>query len=111
MIWDLDVFDITLPAQKKKATVEQERKEQIIFSILVSMLERAYLMHKDQSTKVMKAQFAGWEQYMRAWSSRENFRRSWNHPGFDPQTYDESFYKYMNSMVEAYEEPADEDPF
>ena len=88
--------------------MEQERKEQIIFSILVSMLERAYLMHKDQSTKVMKAQFAGWEQYMRAWSSRENFRRSWNHPGFDPQTYDESFYKYMNSMVEAYEEPADE---
>ena len=100
--WDLDVFDIPLSTQKKKATMEQERKEQIIFSILVSMLERAYLMYKNQSNKVMKAQFSGWEYYMRTWSSRENFRRSWNHPGFDPQTYDESFYKYMNSLMEAY---------
>jgi hypothetical protein len=100
--WDLDVSDIPLPPQKKKATLEQIRKEQILFLILVSILERAYLMYQDQSTKVMKAQFSGWEQYMRLWSSRANFRRSWNQPGFDPQTFDEGFYKHMNSLMEAY---------
>jgi len=100
--WDLDVFDIPLPEQKKRPTLEQTRKEQILFLILVSILERAYLMYKDQSTEIKKDQFSGWEEYMRAWSSRASFRRSWNQPGFDPQTFDEGFYKYMNSLMEAY---------
>jgi len=100
--WDLDVFEIPLPAQKKKVTLEQERKEQIIFAILVSILERAYLMYKDQSSEVKKAQFSGWESYMRIWCARKRFRQIWNHPGFDAQSYDEGFYKHMNAMMEVY---------
>jgi hypothetical protein len=105
--WDLDVFDVPLES-KKKATAEQTRKEAILFSILTSIFERAYLMYEDQSNEIKKAQFTGWEHFMRDWSARANFRRAWKQAGFDPETYDQGFYKFMNSMIEAHEEPADE---
>ncbi len=102
--WELDVFDVPLES-KKKLTPEQLRKEQILFLILISILERAYLMYKDQSTKIKKAQFAGWESYMRTWSSRANFRRVWKQAGIDAETFDKDFYKHMNALVAAYPEP------
>jgi len=65
--------------------------------------------YKDQSNAARKAQFSGWEDHMRAWGKRSNFRRVWRKAGFDPQTYDKRFYQHMNALVEAQPESGDEE--
>lgn len=102
--WDLDVFDVPL-ITKKKSSQEQIRKEQIMFAILISILERAYLMYKDKSTALKRSQFLGWDTFMREWSARANFQRAWKQAGIDPETFDRGFCEYMNKMMEANSKP------
>jgi len=58
-------------------TNEQNSKKLLLFEILISILERAFLMYKDQSTKVKQEQWSGWNEYMRDWMERDDFYESW----------------------------------
>ncbi len=92
---DLDVFDIELES-KKPLTAEQQRRELILLTILISNLERAFLMYQDQSTKLKHKQWSGWSAYMRDWCRRENFRAAWQ---VVSDQFDTDFNRYMESMM------------
>ncbi|HEY4211808.1 MAG TPA: hypothetical protein VGM84_10035 [Steroidobacteraceae bacterium] len=68
---DLDVADT--PRPNSDSTSDQMHRERLLFSILISMMERAYLMYKDTSNEVRRKQWIGWNAYIHHWCGRENF--------------------------------------
>lgn len=93
---DLDVFDIRMKS-RNKMTNEQKRRELIIFTILISIFERAFLMYRDQSSKIKKTQLLGWNDYILDWTKRDNFRKAWTVLG---DQFDVDFINYMNKIFE-----------
>jgi hypothetical protein len=93
---ELDVSDVPHPSPPSLSPA-QERKEVILFTILMSIFERAYLMYSDQSTSVKQRQWSGWDDYIQGFCRRQNFRRSWEVSG---TTFDSSFQAYMAASIE-----------
>ena len=92
---NLDVSDF--PRQDQRQPTEAElRQVQILLTILVSILERAFLMYKDQSTEIKKRQYAGWVDYMKDWCSRPIFRSQWPTLG---KQFDSAFLDFMNELM------------
>ena len=55
-------------------TPEQHERMLIIFDMLVSLFERAYLVaHKDEMTATERRRWNSWDDYMREWCRREDF--------------------------------------
>lgn len=56
-------------------TPEQQERMQAMFEILISLFERAYLLayEDDMSSKQLR-RWRSWEDYMREWCRREDFR-------------------------------------
>ncbi len=94
---DLDVFDTPL-ARSAPATADQRRREAMLFAILQSILERAYLMFGDPDDGFERGQWSGWQTYMKAWSARENFRSEW---AVGRDEFDPGFTKYMDDLIAA----------
>lgn len=93
---DLDIFDV--PDKKPGTlTAEQQKKELIAFTILFSIFERAYLMYHDQSTAIKQKQWTGWDEYIRDFCRRENFKRAWRESG---ATYDKDFEEYIRRFMQ-----------
>ena len=93
---ELDLYDAPLETEIELSP-EQKIRQYAMFEILVSLLERAYLMYSDQSNKVKKAQWTGWSEYMHDYANRATFRRLWQLRGAE---YDLDFMKYMNALIE-----------
>jgi len=56
-------------------TSEQRERKFIIFSILISLFERAYLLlHEDDMNEIESRRWRSWEDYMGEWCSRTDFR-------------------------------------
>jgi hypothetical protein len=56
---------------------EQKERQYIIFAMLVSLFERAYLLlYEDQMTPKQARRWNSWEDYMREWCGRSDFRAS-----------------------------------
>ena len=97
---NLDVFDIPIKKTEELFS-EQERREVIMFGILFSVLERAFLMYEDESTGIKIRRRAEWEKYIvNDWIPRENFRKMWRIQG---EGYHPGFVRYMNSILRKYE--------
>ncbi len=77
-------------------TPEDRYRERVIFSILISIMERAYLMYADRSYRVRQEQWDGWDGYIEDWCNRPNFAAVLPHlaPGFD-----ERFGNYLHTKV------------
>ena len=69
---DLRLFS---PEGTPSLNEEQRERMHIIFSMLVSLFERAYLLlfEPDMSPKQLR-RWLSWEDYMREWCQREDFR-------------------------------------
>ncbi len=93
---DLDIYYVE-KKDRNHYTAEQNHRELIIFEILISLLERAFLMYREHSSKIKKEQWNGWNQYMHDWQSRENFRRAWEKLGHQ---WDIHFEQHMNKIYE-----------
>jgi len=91
---DLDIYHIAKKGENEYKTDEKAR-ETIIFEILISILERAFLMYHDQSSKVKKEQWEGWNGYMEDWLKRENFQRAWEKLGYQ---WEVNFENHMNEI-------------
>ena len=96
---EYDVFDIPNEIHREMSP-EKRRMQLILFSILVSILERSFLMYKDQSTKVKKDQWAGWDSYIRDYTSRKSFREAWKLIGED---FDKNFVEYVSNIIKSVE--------
>lgn len=67
---------------------EQRERKKIIFDLLISLFERAYLLvfENDMSKKTARL-WATWEDYIRFWCRRDDFRSALTDllPGEDPE--------------------------
>ncbi len=55
-------------------TPEQNERRLVIFDMLVSLFERAYLVaHKDTMTATEQRRWNSWDDYMREWCRRDDF--------------------------------------
>jgi hypothetical protein len=77
---------------------EEKIQESATFEMLVCLMERAFLMYRNQSSKLRQAQWDGWEAYIKEWCQRENFRRLWREVG---KEFDAGFVEYMGQLVDS----------
>lgn len=69
---DLHLFT---PEQTGELNDEQRERMLIIFSMLISLFERAYLLlYEPKMTTGQQRRWLSWEDYMRQWCRREDFR-------------------------------------
>ncbi len=74
----IDNADLQL--RSKAATphlnAEQLERKRVIFDMLISLFERAYLLaYEDDMDEKQRRRWHSWEDYMREWCQREDFRR------------------------------------
>ncbi len=76
---------------------EQRERKKIIFDILVSLFERAFiLVYEEEMNPQTKRLWASWEDYIRFWCERPDFR------AVLPELLkgeDEDFKRYMGSLI------------
>jgi hypothetical protein len=62
-------------AEKIDLTPEQEERKVLIFDLLVSIFERAYLLvYEEKMSRQQRRLWLSWEDYMREWCRRADFR-------------------------------------
>jgi hypothetical protein len=69
---DLHLFS---PEETPELSIEQQERRLIIFNMLISLFERAYLLlYEPKMASQHKRRWLSWEDYMREWCKREDFR-------------------------------------
>ena len=95
----LDNSDLKLfSAVPKLLNEEQHERMMLIFGMLISLFERAYLLlHEEELTNDKLRRWRSWEDYMREWTQRESFRAQMPElmKGEDPE-----FAAYIQSLAE-----------
>lgn len=103
---DLRLFS---SADKVDLSPEQEERQHIIFRMLVSLFERAYLLlYEDPMSPRQARRWNSWKDYMVEWCGRPEFVADLPRllPGEDPD-----FVRYLRRLAEAEGVPAaDEGP-
>ncbi len=75
----LDNPDLRLFSAEQTADLTKEQRERkiIIFNMLISLFERAYLLlYEPNMASKKNRRWSSWEDYMREWCRREDFRAS-----------------------------------
>lgn len=91
---DLRLFSVAGPVP---LTDEQKERQLIIFNMLISLFERAYLLlHEDAMTPKQARRWHSWEDYILEWILRPDFRASLPKllHGEDP-----SFVRYVEQLA------------
>jgi len=73
----LEHSDLHLFSKTKTATlsVEQHERMMVMFTMLISLFERAYiLIYEEGASGVQQRHWNSWNDYMREWCTREDFR-------------------------------------
>lgn len=93
--------DLKLRTQSATLNLNEEQLErmQVLFEILISLFERAYLTaYSPKMTAQQKRRWHSWDDFMREWCRREDFRRAL------PQLLhgeDIDFANYISSIADA----------
>jgi hypothetical protein len=85
-------------ASTPNLTPDQEERMLVIFDMLIALFERAYLVaYAPRMSPEMARRWNSWEDFMREWCRRENFRSRLPHMlgGEDPQ-----FSAYIRDLAE-----------
>ena len=91
---DLCIFSSTEP---RALTAEQGERQLIIFNMLVSLFERAYiLLYGERMPPAQARRWNSWEDYIREWCRRSDFRSKLPEllHGEDPD-----FVRYVEKLV------------
>ena len=92
----LNIFDVA--DQTSPNLDDQQKKQELIaLTMLISIMERAFLMYQDQSTDIKKRQWSGWDEYMTNFCKRENFISAWHING---NHFDLGYQNYMKHKIE-----------
>ena len=78
-------------------TEEQNERMYIIFSMLISLFERAFLLlHEEEMSPKQMRRWRSWEDYMGEWCQREDFRAA-----LDIQLHgeDPDFVNYLRALA------------
>jgi hypothetical protein len=92
--------DLKLRSQCEITDLNEEQHEriQVLFEILISLFERAYLLsYEDNMTRKQQRRWLSWEDFMREWCEREDFRKMLPRllHGEDPD-----FSRYIKKLAE-----------
>lgn len=90
---DLEVYN---SSSNDPSISPKEKKEIIVFEILFTYLESAYLYYEDLSYEVKRKRWDGWVNYIKDFSQYENFRKAWK---LTDGQWDEDFMLFMNSII------------
>lgn len=74
----IDNPDLQLRSQCEIGDLNAEQRERmlVLFEILISLFERAYLLsYDDDMTRKQQRRWLSWEDFMREWCQREDFRK------------------------------------
>lgn len=93
----LDVFDSPFD-EPNRLSKEEEKQEEAILLIRISIFERAFLMYKRENSTAKKDQWNGWEIEIDEWLSRNNFNLIWN---THKKYYDQAFVQYFSNTERA----------
>ena len=88
----LDIFDTPFKEQKN-LTEEQQKQEEAILLIRISIFERAFLMYQREDAKAKRNQWGGWDIDVQEWLERKNFRAIWEE---HKEYYDKTFVEYFD---------------
>ena len=94
-----DLHLLQREVSSRELTLEQKERRFVIFGILVSLFERAYLLvYEDRMDKQTARLWQSWEDYMREWLRRAEFREALPQllPGEDPD-----FTHHIQRLAEA----------
>jgi hypothetical protein len=92
--------DLHLFSEARTPTLNEEQYDRMIvlFTMLVSLFERAYiLIYEENLSGVQKRRWNSWNDYMREWCAREDFRME-----LDTLLCgeDEDFCRYIRALAE-----------
>lgn len=73
---DLDAFDLPKNSEETKACGIKYEKI-ILFTILVAIMESAFIRYSRVNTREAKIQWQGWREYISEWLRRPDFRKTW----------------------------------
>jgi hypothetical protein len=97
---ELNTFDV--PDKTPKQLTEKEKKEELIlFTILFSIFERAYILYNlynKTDQKIKNDQWKGWNDYIQSYSQRNNFVQAWKESG---TTFDANFENFMGEILKS----------
>lgn len=98
---ELDVYDpsITMENWTTLSRVDK-RRQQILYQILISIMERAYLMYHDKRDKIRKSQYEGWHAYMKAYAATPNFQYAWTELKMGEQFQSDFVYE-MEDLIKS----------
>ncbi len=83
-----DLHLLHLDGVKVALTPDQQERKYVIFGILIALFERAYLLvYEEHMGRQTKRLWQSWDDYMREWCRREDFRAIMSHhlEGEDPE--------------------------
>jgi len=92
---ELDIFD-TPYETPRNLTEAQQKQEEAILLIRISIFERAFLMYQRAPTKTKAGQWQGWDEEIKEWLGRANFRSVWDDHGV---YFDKLFYDYLSAYL------------
>ncbi len=90
---NLDIFD-TPYETPAKLNEQEEKQEEAILLIRVSIFERAFLMYSRTPKKAKSAQWQGWEEDILDWMDRPNYSKVWLE---QKEYFDSEFMKYFDN--------------
>lgn len=73
----LENSDLHLGTKESTANLRPDQRERmfIIFSMLIALFERAYLLlYKARFSRIQKRRWSSWEDYIDEWCQRDDFR-------------------------------------
>ena len=88
----LDIFDTPF-VNPNILTEEDQKQEEAILLIRISIFERAFLMYQREAAKAKTNQWEGWEIDILEWLERKNFNDIWI---IHKQYYDKTFVEYFD---------------
>ena len=93
---DLDVYDVPIDHPSPR-TPDQLRAESMMFSLLISTLERSYMTYHPESDAFSQQEWESWNAYIQTWATRPNFRAEW---GRTREAYDREFRDYVEAQIQ-----------
>lgn len=91
----LDVFDTPFE-NPTELSEEEQKQEEAILLIRISIFERAFLMYQREAAQAKKDQWQGWEIEIIEWLERKNFNEIWN---VHKQYYDKQFVQHFDLLL------------
>jgi hypothetical protein len=87
----VDAFEVL----EADANDDKAKTRTIIFAVLISAMESAFLHYHGASDQVRAKQWKGWDSYIAAWLRDPRFEHVWAELGIQ---YDDDFVKHVNTL-------------